>query len=206
MNKTRSPLSPKMTKIEELLDNPSEDGFAQYLRQQKVKEATHQGLDPAQYSFYLQRNHPEIGNEVIRLGGYDEETLYGHATSANIRFQKTAKDLAARAVGISEIAAKNDMAEFDFQCSLFWPELGELTEYLGASDEISEIVAELRTIRLQFAKKDTTPDIMRTLAQVLEIASSTIRLKTEHVDQIIDQLESAGGDPFFPDSFSKEEG
>lgn len=196
-------LSHQARRVETLLDQGGENGVTRFLNDAASRHVEAKGSTPSNYDLFAIRRNDELGEEVFRLkpthvGTYSDELLYGAARSPVLRFRSAIQALRIHA---DRTAALNeDGLEYGHQAALVWVEIGQLKQFIGASPIISEIVAELRTARFQFVRKDTPHPVMQSLAAALGLISEAKRFDTALVDRCVDVLETAGIDSFAPDS------
>jgi len=188
------------------------------------------GISPSYYDLYLVRRNALAGNEILgpkqfhvdqfsetTLGGlavpsgampsgagrsenasYPAQLLYGLEGSNLARFRSALKDLVARA----EKAAREEPfgVEYTHRVTLFWADIANLKNFVGASPEVTEIVAELRTARFQFLRKDTPPKVMQALAEAVKLISDAPWLDSALIDRMVEIVEAGGVDSMAQDA------
>jgi hypothetical protein len=84
-----------------------------------------------------------------------------------------------------------DTAEYGHQAALFWADVVGLKGFIGTSPTVTQVVAELQKLHLQFLRKDTPPAIFQTLATALGGLIGTACWDACAVDRFVKTLEQA---------------
>ena len=102
----------------------------------------------------------------------------------------------------AESVASMDPSEVEYghQVAHLWGDIGRLKEFMGVSSVISEIVAEFRTARFQFLRKDTPRKTARALAVALGLVTEAKRLDVVLVDRVVKALGDGGIDSLAQDA------
>jgi len=195
----RQSLSPVALAHENQLDQPGDSRANQQLRVFAERSPQAQQLEQGLYNVYVVRSHPSLGDEIFRLkapvhlGSYSAQDLYGAGLgNPAIPFKNALGLLRDRATRLARLDP--DTTEFGYQATLFWADVGALKSFIGISPVVTEVVAELRTLRFQFLRKDTPPPIFQGLARALGCFVESSRWDTSAVDQFVETLEEAGYD------------
>jgi hypothetical protein len=202
-------LSPIARQIEEQLESSEPSPLSDFLRQESLHRIEARSYSPSNYHIFAVRRHPQLADEVfgpkqIHVGDYSEEMLYGAVGTPFTRLQAAIRNLIPRAEKVDSLDPSQ--VEYSHQVTLFWAEIGRLKEFIGTSPAISELVAELRTARFQFLRKDSPPKVIRALACVFRLITEAQRLDTHLVDRIVGVLEEGGIDSLAPDSLRDSNG
>lgn len=195
--------------VEEMLDAGRNQHLFGFLGEESKRAVESQGASPASYEMFPVRSSgthsPEIfGPRQIPAGPYSAEELYGAAGSPLAHFRSTVRTLLARAEAAD--AATPASLDYAHHVALLWAEIGRLSEFMGASTAISEIVAELRTARFQFLGKDTPESALHALRAALKMVADAKRLDEGVVDRVVETLEAGGIDSLAPDALRDGDG
>jgi hypothetical protein len=196
-------VSPAARQIESEFEQRGPNYLHSFFRDEGARQLEEKNLSPSDYEHYLVRKNQLAGDEVLgpktlHAGRYSEEFLYGAAGSDTARFRSAIKALTATAEKVA--ASDPEAVEYGHWAALFWADVGRLKDFLGATNVITEIAAELRTARFQFLGKDTPLDFMRAVARALRLVADAKRLDEALVDLFVETLEAAGFDSFAPDA------
>ncbi len=202
-------MKPIVQELEPLLEGGRNRDLTGFLREESRREVEGRGASPAHYNIFLVRNTPDLPSEVfgpqrITGGTYSAEDLYGAAGSPLAHFRSTVRTLLARAEAAA--VASPGALDYGHHVALFWADIGRLSEFMGASMAISEIVAELRTARFQFLGKDTPVSVLHALRSALRVVADSKRLDAGVVDRVVETLEAGGVDSLAPDALRDGDG
>ena len=201
--------------VERQFDSERSNSLKDFLEQEKVKTTESKGLLSSNYDIFAIRRNDKAGVEIFgpkqvaigsytesAIGSYTESSLYGAATSPLPAFFSSVRALAAKAENIRQFSDSD--VEYHYQVTHFWTEFVKLSQFLGVSASVSEIVAEFLTARLQFLKKDTPVKAIAAIADALSIVSEAKRLDSYVVEKVADALESGGIDPLAVDALRRD--
>ena len=195
--------------VEEMLDAGRNRHLFGFLGEESKRKAEAEGSVSSNYEMILLRRSdalpPEIfGPQRIPGGTYSAEELYGAAGSPLAHFRSTVRTLLGRAEAAG--AASPGSLDYAHHVALLWADIGRLNEFLGASNAISEIVAELRTARFQFLGKDTPESVLNALRSALKVVADAKRLDEGIVDRVVETLETGGVDSLASDALRDGDG
>jgi hypothetical protein len=204
----RQSLSPVVLAHEYQLEQPGDNRAKQELSAFAKRSPRAQQMERASYDLYAVRSHPTVGTEIfatklqVHLGNYSERDLYGKGLgNPTIAFKSALSLLKDRADRLTLLDPDDpDTAEYGHQAALLWADVGALKSFIGTSPVVTEVVAELRTLRFQFLRKDTPPAIFQSLATALGGLIETAAWNTSAVDRLVETLEHAGYDSLVIDS------
>lgn len=187
---------------ENQLEHPGDNRAKQELQRFAELSPRAQQLEQGLYKIYAVRSHPTVGSEIfgqktaVLLGNYTERDLYGAGLgNPTIAFKSALGLLKDRADRLARLDPDDpDTAEYGHQAALFWADVGALKSFIGISPVVTELVAELRTLRFQFLRKDTPSAIFQGLARALGCLPESSPWTTLDVDQFVETLEEAGYD------------
>jgi hypothetical protein len=190
-------LARKGTEFDQLLDSPDDNSAKQRIRELARLSPMAQQLPAASYDVFTVRRNSESDAEIfsqknVLLGTYRGEDLYGTDGSRIVAFKSALQGLRLRVEQILKIDAES--VEYAHQVALLWSDVGHLKDFLGASPEITELVAELRTARFQFLRRDTPVAMLDSMAKALRFVGDSPRWNAEMVDRFVEILEEAGFD------------
>lgn len=202
-----SMLTSRAVHVEQQFDSEKSNFLRNFLEHEKATSVESKGLAPSNYEVFAVRRNANAGVEIFgpkkfAIGTYTEEALYGASTSPLPAFFSAVRTLQTKAEGIRTI--EENEIEFAYQVTLFWAEVNKLSQFLGVSASVSEIVSELLTARAQFVKRDTPPGAIAAIADALRILSEAKRLNSLIVEKITDTLETGGIDPLAVDALRRE--
>src|SRR6266536_1993462 len=180
----RSSVSSTCRQIEALLDSPERNPLVDFLGQELARRIEASGSIPSNYDIWAVRRNDEVGDEIfgpnqVLVGTYSEDALYGAAGSPVMRFRSDLQNIKSRAERIASLSS--DDVEYVHEVALIWADVGRLKDFLGTSAVISEIVAELRTLRFQFLRKDTPKTIIQALVSALSLIADAKRFDSSLV-------------------------
>jgi hypothetical protein len=204
----RQLLSPAARAHENQLEEPGDNLAKRQIRELAELSPAAQLAPPGFYQLYAVRSHATAGKEIfgqktpVLLGRYDESDLYGPALSTpKVAFKSALVLMKDRAARLALLDPDDpDTAEYGHQAALFWADVAALKGFIGTSPILTEVVAELRTLRFQFLRKDTPPTIFQALAVALGCFVESSHWDTSAVDQFVETLEHAGYDSLIIDS------
>ena len=190
-------LARKGTEFDQLLDSPGDNSAKQRIRELARLSPMAQQLPAASYDVFTVRRNSDSDAEIfsqknVLLGTYRGEDLYGTDGSRIVAFKSALQGLRLRVEQILKIDAES--VEYAHQVSLLWSDVGHLKDFLGTSPEITELVAELRTARFQFLRRDTPVAMLDSMAKALRFVGDSPRWNAEMVDRFVEILEEAGFD------------
>jgi hypothetical protein len=197
----RQLLSPPAHALENQLEEQGENRSKRQLRELAELSPAAQLVHSGSYQLCAIRSHPTAGTEIfgqktpVLLGKYSEADLYGAFSNPTIAFKSALVLLTDRADRLAQLDPDDpDTADYGHQAALLWADVGALKSFIGTSPVVTEVVAELRTLRFQFLRKDTPPAIFQGLARALGCFVESSRWDTSAVDQFVETLEEAGYD------------
>jgi hypothetical protein len=194
-------LSPAAVRVEELLDSPRDNSLKEFLKGETLPHVEAKGGSPSAYDiFAIRRNANEeeiFGPYKLNIGHYSDEELYGVSGSPLQKFRFSIKAAANNAKTASEL--DDDDVGYAHSVTLFWANLAQLTGFIGQSPGITEIVAELRTARFQFLRKDTPKTFITAISKALRELSEAKAFDSIAVDRFVEQLSQAGFDSLAQD-------
>jgi hypothetical protein len=190
-------LARKGTEFDQLLDSPGDNSAKQRIRELARLSPMAQQLPAASYDVFTVRRNSDSDAEIfsqknVLLGTYRGEDLYGTDGSRIVAFKSALQGLRLRVEQILKIDAES--VEYAHQVALLWSDVGHLKDFLGTSPEITELVAELRTARFQFLRRDTPVAMLDSMAKALRFVGDSPRWNAEMVDRFVEILEEAGFD------------
>jgi hypothetical protein len=142
---------------------------------------------------------PEIfGPARIQGGSYSSEQLYGATQSLIPHFRSKIRGLEQKVAGVTKCEEYD--AQYFYEVTLFWAEVGKLSEFLGASREVDEIITNLTTARFLFLGKDTPMVAIVAVGAAMKLVTAANRITFAVADQVGDVLEAAGLDLLVVDS------
>lgn len=194
--------NPVAREIELLLDAEGRNSLKDFLISEAKPAAFSESFQQNRYDLFIVQNRQDGAHDTFKLnlGSYSEEELYGLAKSPSVRFRREAARLLEYAKRILALAQAE--VEFEHQATLLWSDIGRLTGFLGTSDELNEVVANLRVARAQFVARPTPRVVVQALADVLGLLQQNAWLGTTCVDTVLDLLEKAGVDLNYPLQFA----
>ena len=187
-----SGLTKASRQIEAMLDSPARNPLVDFLGQESTLHIEASGSVPSNYDIWAVRRNDDVGDEIfgprqLFVGTYSEEILYGAAGSAVMHFRSVLQNIKSRAERAASLNL--DDVEYAHEVALMWADVGRLKDFLGTSAVISEIVAEFRTVRFQFLRKDTPKTIIQALVAALSLIADAKRFDSSLVDRVVDALE-----------------
>jgi len=190
-------LARKGTEFDQLLDSPGDNSAKQRIRELARLSPMAQQLPAASYDVFTVRRNSDSDAEIfsqknVLLGTYRGEDLYGTDGSRIVAFKSALQGLRLLVEQILKIDAES--VEYAHQVALLWSDVGHLKDFLGTSPEITELVAELRTARFQFLRRDTPVAMLDSMAKALRFVGDSPRWNAEMVDRFVEILEEAGFD------------
>ena len=196
----------KHTDIDLFLEDELEKRFGSlpsFLKSEASNVIDSKRSETSKYAMYLVRESPNTGPEIFgptRIHGdtYTSEQLYGAVKSPIPHFRSKLRGLEAKAGEITK--CEEYAAEYFYEVTLFWAEVGKLSEFLGASREVDEIITNLTTARFLFLGKDTPMAAIEAVGAAMKLATTANRITFAVADQVADVLEAAGLDLLVVDS------
>jgi hypothetical protein len=166
-------------------------------------------LPSATYDLYVIRKDPIDGEDIfkqqpVKVGTYSEDVLYGKEGSLRIAFKAELENLRAACDELARMEAAS--LEYAQQSTLTWARVGRLKAFLGKDPVITELVAELRTARYQFLRRETPGDFFRGLGIALRLVTESRRWDADLVDAFVEALESVGHDSLAVDALRTGDG
>lgn len=190
--------------VSKLLESNESNPLIRLLQKDAEDQLPHLLRGETRYQHYVMET-PVSGLPTLHpLRDYSEGELTAIAIQPTFRFRWRCERLLEQAQRLMTL--EENSLEFEQEATLLWAKIAALSEHLGSTPEVDELISALHSAYAQHVQRLTPATVINALVSVLQIVSRYTRLSISAVDEALDALENGGIDLNYPMSFERADG